>query len=315
MAAHSHSHQHGSEHSHDYFAGVNTRKLLAVVLIAWSLFIIQLVGAWVTGSLALLFDTVHVATDAIGVTVALIVAHLAARPPSARRTWGLKRLEVLAAMVQATMLLGVGAFVMVEAVQRFFDPQPLATRELLVFGTLGLAVNVVMILILLGGDRRNFNMRAAFLEVVNDALGSVAVIAGAIIIALTGWLQADALAAILIGLLIVPRTLKLLKETVSVLLESAPRGLDVEDVRRHLETLPHVVAVHDLHASQISSDLPILTAHVVVKDDCLTDGCAVETLKRLQTCVAEHFEVSIRHSTFQIEPESLQAAGHYDQLP
>lgn len=310
-AGSSHSHQHGHSHAHTG----NGRRLLVVVLIAWSLFLFQLVGAWLTGSLALLFDTVHVATDAIGVTVALLAAKLAARPPSARRTWGLKRIEVLAAMFQAAVLLGVGAFVLVEAVQRLFDPQPIVGTEVLVFGVIGLLGNIVMISVLVGGDRSNFNMRAAFLEVLNDALGSVAVIISAVIIATTGWLQADALVAMFIGLLIVPRTVRLLRETVSVLMESAPPGLDTQAVKEHLEALPHVVAVHDLHASQISSDLPVLTAHVILKDQCFIDGCTVETLKQLQTCVNEHFEVSIKHSTFQLEPESLQATGHYDQLP
>lgn len=158
-------------------------------------------------------------------------------------------------------------------------------------------------LVLFSGRGRNLNMRAAFLEVVNDALGSVGVIASAILIAVFGWYQADAVAGVLIALLIIPRTLILLRASGRVLLESTPAGLDLEDVRRHILALPHVVAVHDLHATQVSTDLPTLTAHVVV-DDTVTMEASAELLASLQQCVSEHFAVSIEHSTFQIEPES-----------
>ncbi|WP_237200673.1 cation diffusion facilitator family transporter [Rothia nasimurium] len=304
---HSHGHSHSHAHGHSHGAGVNERRLIVVVAIAWSLVAFQLVGAWLTGSLALLFDTVHVFTDALGVSVALAAARLARLPASSRHTWGFRRVEVLSAMFQAAVLLGVGLFVLYEAVQRLLEPAPIPGREVLIFGVIGLVGNIVMIAVLLGGDRTNFNMRAAFLEVLNDALGSVAVVISALVIWRTGFYQADALVAMLIGLLIIPRTVKLFRETTSVLLESTPRGLDLDEVRRHLESQPHVVAVHDLHASQISSDLPVLTAHIVLDDECFTSGHSVEILKNLQSCVADHFEVSIKHSTFQMEPRSLAA--------
>jgi len=146
-------------------------------------------------------------------------------------------------------------------------------------------------------------MRAAFLEVVNDALGSVGVITSAILIATLNWYRADAIAGILIALLIIPRTFILLRASGSVLLESTPPGLDLDAVRKHLEELPHVVSVHDLHASQVSTDLPTLTAHVVIKDQLSQEDSAA-LLRSLQECVAEHFPVSVEHSTFQIEPQS-----------
>lgn len=296
----------GHNHSHSQAPGAGNRgRLIVVVALAWALVAFQLLGAALTGSLALLFDTVHVFTDALGVTVALLAAHLAARPASPRRTWGYQRVEVLSAMFQAVALLAVGIFVAFEAVQRFFEPSEIPGQEVLVFGVIGLVGNIIMILVLMGGDRSNFNMRAAFLEVLNDALGSVAVIVSALIIWQTGYYQADAIVALLIGLMIVPRTVKLFRETVSVLLESTPKNLDVEALRRHLEGQPHVLAVHDLHASQISSSLPVLTAHIVLEDECFRDGHSVQILADLQTCVAQHFEVSIRHSTFQLEPRSL----------
>ncbi len=290
-------------------------RLLLVVGIAWFLCLVQFVGAILTGSLALLFDTVHVLTDALGLTAAFIAARLATRPASHKRTWGWKRVEVISAMFQAAILLGVGAFILVEALERFFNPSPIPGREVLIFGLVGLAGNVAMVCILAGGDRKNFNMRAAFLEVINDALGSCAVIISAGLISLFGWYRADALLAILIAGLIIPRTLKLLQETLSVLLESTPKNLDLQKLQEHLEAQPHVLAVHDLHASQIASDLPVLTAHVVLKDECFTSGHSVEILKELQHCVHQHFEVSIRHSTFQLEPQTLQGSEHYANLP
>lgn len=151
-------------------------------------------------------------------------------------------------------------------------------------------------------------MRAAFLEVLNDALGSVGVIASAILIATLGWYRADAVAGILIALLIIPRTLILFRASGAVLLEATPPGLDLADVRRHILELPHVVAVHDLHASLVSTDLPILTAHVVV-DDALAPEESAQLLRRLQECVAEHFPVSIEHATFQVETESHWGEG------
>ena len=147
-------------------------------------------------------------------------------------------------------------------------------------------------------------MRAVLLEVVNDALGSVAVLVAAAVIALTGWQRADAVASLVIAALIVPRTLRLLRETVAVLLESTPPGLDLDTVRAHLLALPHVLEVHDLHASQITSGLPVLSAHVVVEDSCFSDGHAPQVLDRLQACLASHFPVSVGHSTFQLEMAS-----------
>ncbi|WP_030015391.1 cation diffusion facilitator family transporter [Curtobacterium sp. S6] len=292
-------------HAHDHHHGPETgRKRLSIAFgIALALFVVQLVGAIWTGSLALLFDTVHVLTDAAGLGMALWAAVLMGRPATEHRTWGWKRVEVLAAAVQATVLIVVGIIVIVEAVQRFANPQPIADRELIVFGALGLLGNIAAIVVLFGGEK-SLNMKAAFLEVVNDALGSVAVLVSAVVIGLTGWVQADAVVALLIGVLIIPRALVILRESVSVLLESVPPGLDIAEVKRHIERHPHVVTVHDLHASRISTDLPVLTAHVVVRDDCFEDGHSAQLLCEIQNCISEHFEVSIAHSTIQLDPQS-----------
>lgn len=278
------------------------RKRLAVAFaITATILLAEVVGAIWTGSLALLVDAGHMLTDAGGLAMALFASHLSTRAASHRRTWGLRRAEVLAAAGQAAVLLGVGLFVIVEGIQRLSEPPAIPSTALLIFGIIGLVGNVASLLVLASSRSANFNLRAAFLEVINDALGSVAVIIAAVIIATTGWGGADSLAGLLIGLLIIPRAVKLLVETTNVLLEATPKGLDLPEVRRHMLGLPDVLEVHDLHASQIATGPPVLTAHVVVTPDPFTDGSLPELLDRLQDCVAGHFDVSIEHSTFQFE--------------
>lgn len=302
-------------HSHsraDVEADPSQRGRLAVAFgITVAILVAEIIGAILSDSLALLVDAAHMLTDAGGLLLALAAATLVGRPASVRRTWGFARAEVLAATAQAAILLAVGIFVFVEAVQRLISPTGIASTPLLIFGIIGLVGNIVSIAVLAGGRTANFNLRAAFLEVVNDALGSLAVIVAAIVITLTGWSRADAVAAMLIGLLILPRTFTLLRETVDVLLESAPRGLDLDNVRRHILELPHVRGVHDLHASRISSGLPVLTAHVVVDDECFYDGHASAIIDDLQSCVAEHFDVPIEHSTFQLERAAHSEHEHH----
>jgi cobalt-zinc-cadmium efflux system protein len=287
------AHSHGTESSHGRLAVALT--LSAVILVA------EVIGAIVTGSLALVIDAGHVLTDVGGLALALVASSLVRRPPTSKRTWGFGRAEVLSATAQAAVLLAVGLFVLVQGIQRLITPTPVASNQLLVFGIIALVGNVASLVVLSARRSANFNLRAAFLEVMNDALGSLAVIAASIVISLTGWTRADAIAALLIGALILPRSLILLRDTVDVLLESTPRGLDLNSVRKHLLEQPHVRAVHDLHATQIATGLPVLTAHVVVDDECFYDGHASAILDELQACVAEHFSVAIEHSTFQLE--------------
>ena len=282
------------------------RKLWIAFAITATLVAVQAVGAFVTGRLALLTDTAHAVTDASGLLVALIAASLMLRPATAKRTWGFRRIEVIAALGQASLLLVVGTYTAVEGVRRLFEPPEVPAGELLIFGVVGLAANIVAIVILSSSRAANFNMRAAFLEVLNDALGSLGVIVAAIVIATTGFLQADAIAGLFIAALIVPRAFKLMRETGSVLMEFTPQGLDLDAVRAHILELDHVKDVHDLHASTVATGLPTITAHVVVEDECFTDGHAADVLKSVKECVADHFPVSVLHSTFQIETAHIQ---------
>jgi len=278
-------------------------RLALVLAISGTILVVEVVGAVISGSLALLADAGHVLTDVAGLSLALGASVLATRPATLERTWGYRRAEVLAAAAQAAVLLAVGVFVLVEGVRRLFEPPSVASGAMIVFGVVGVLGNAASISLLARTRGENLNLRAAFLEVVNDALGSVAVLVAAVVIATTGWLQADAVASLLIGVLILPRTWKLLRETIDVLLEATPKGVDLAQVRDHLLDVPHVQDLHDLHASSVATNLPILTAHVVVDDGCFHDGHVPQLLDELQTCLAGHFDVE--HSTFQFEP-----AGH-----
>jgi len=296
---------------HDHAAGTNNRtRLLIAFSITVGVVIAQAIGAIITGSLALLVDTAHMLTDSAGLLMALLAAGLMQRPATNKHSWGLRRTEVLSAMAQSTLLFAVGIYALVEGIRRLFNPPEIQASGLLVFGIIGLLANIAAIVVLTSGRNSNLNMKAAFLEVVNDALGSVGVIISAIVIALFGWYQADAVVGILIAGLIVPRTIILLKASLGVLLESTPKGIDPESVRAHIMEMDHVTDVHDLHITRISSDLPVLTAHVIVDDSCFRDGHVAEMLPALQQCVAEHFDLSIEHSTFQIEPESSITREH-----
>jgi len=284
------------------------KKLWIAFGLTAAIVLIQFVGTIITGSLALLTDTVHALTDASGLLVALIAATLMHKPPTSRRTWGFRRIEVIAALGQASLLLAVGVYAAIEGIRRLVSPPEVPAIELLVFGVLGLGANVIALSVLASSRGANLNMRAAFLEVLNDALGSLGVIVAAVIMVTTGFLQADVIASLFIVALIVPRAYTLLRETLSVLMEFTPEGLDLDEVRRHIMELDHVLDVHDLHASTVATGLPVLTAHIVVKDECFTSGHVAQQLRAVQQCVSEHFEVAIHHSTFQIETADIAAA-------
>jgi cobalt-zinc-cadmium efflux system protein len=290
----------GHEHDHAVPAQGHRRPLATVLAISATVLVVEVVGAFLSGSLALLADAGHMLTDVAGLTLALAAAVLAARPATDTRTWGYRRAEVLAAAAQAAVLLAVGGFVLVEGVRRLFEAPQVTAGIMVVFGVVGLLGNAVSILVLSRIRGGNLNTRAALLEVVNDALGAVAVLVAAAVIALTGWTRADAIASLLIGALILPRTWKLLRETVDVLMEATPKDVDLAAVRAHIVEVEHVHEVHDLHASSVASDLPVLTAHVVVDDSCFRDGHLPKLLDELQQCLAGHFDVE--HSTFQFEP-------------
>lgn len=292
----SHHHDHGT-------SGQRHRgRLVAALTITVAVLVVELIGGVVTGSLALLSDAGHMLTDAAALAIALTATWLAGRPADHRWTFGWQRAEVLAALVNGVLLAVVAVLVLVEGVQRWQQPPEVTAPLMLAIGAVGLAANVAALLLLRGGQRESLNVRGAYLEVLGDLIGSVTVIAAAVVIVLTGWQRADAVASIAIAVLILPRAIALLRSVAKVLLEGTPEDLELADVRTHLENVDGVVAVHDLHAWTITSGVPVLTAHVVVDDRVLTPQQFCRALDEMQACLRGHFDVA--HSTFQLEPSS-----------
>ncbi|MFJ8228963.1 cation diffusion facilitator family transporter [Streptomyces sp. NPDC094448] len=307
-AGHDHGHTHGGPPPTGTAAAAYRGRLRVALTITLSVMVLEIVGGVVTGSLALVADAAHMATDGIGLGMALLAIHFANRPPSTNRTFGLARAEILAALANCLLLLGVGAYLLFEAVERFITPAETKSGLTIAFALVGLVANVISLALLMRGQKDSLNVRGAYLEVLNDALGSVAVLVSAVIILLTGWQAADPIASLLIGLMIVPRTVKLLRETLNVLLEAAPKNVDMAEVRRHIVELPGVEDVHDLHAWTITSGMPVLSAHVVVAQDVLDAVGHERMLHDLQGCLGDHFDVE--HCTFQLEP-----VGHAEHEP
>jgi cobalt-zinc-cadmium efflux system protein len=296
-------------HSHGTATGTHRNRLFGVLAITLSVMVAEVVGGLISGSLALIADAGHMLTDAAGIGLALLAAAFAARPATPERTFGYQRFEILAAVTNALLLFGVAGYVLIEAVRRFRDPPELSTGVMLAVATVGLVANLGSLLILRGGQQASLNVRGAYLEVLGDLLGSVAVIVAAVVIRLTGLTQADAIASVAIGLMILPRTWALLREAVDVLLEATPKGVDLAEVRRHINETSGVLDVHDLHVWTITSGLPVLSAHIVVTEDALADGGGGQVLDELGQCLSGHFDVE--HCTFQLE-----APGHQEhELP
>jgi cobalt-zinc-cadmium efflux system protein len=286
-------------------SGQHRRALAGALAAAVAVLAVQLVGAAVTGSLALLADAGHVLADAGGVALALGATLLAARPAAGHRTFGWARAEILAAAVNGLVLAAMGVYVFVEGVRRLVEPAPVDATGMALFALAGLVGNAVGVALLYRARAASLNLRGAFLEVATDTVTSVGVLVAAAVIGLTGFTRADAIVSLLIGLIIVPRALRLLRDAANVLLEAAPSDLDLAAIRQHIRDVDHVHDVHDLHVHTVTSGLPVLTAHVVVDDECFRDGHAPRMLDAVQACLAGHFDVE--HSTIQLEP-----AGHAD---
>jgi len=284
---------------------------MVVLAITVTVLVVQVVGGLFSGSLALLADAGHMATDAAGITAALLAASLAARPATNARTYGLQRAEILAALANALLLGGVAVWVLVEAARRWSEPADIESGLMLLVAAVGAAANLVSLLILRRGADESLNVRGAYLEVLGDLLGSVAVTVAGVIIVTTGYTRADAVASVLIAVMILPRAWGLLRDVLDVLLEATPRGVDLDFVRDHITGVRGVVDVHDLHAWTITSGVPVLSAHVVVDEACIADGRAGEVLDQLGECLQGHFDVA--HCTFQLEPVGHQAheAAHH----
>jgi cobalt-zinc-cadmium efflux system protein len=301
-----------SGHGHELTAtNAHRKRLLVVLVITFVVLIAEVIGGLIAGSLALLADAGHMLTDSTGLIMALIAAALATRAATVRRTFGLQRAEVLAALANALLLVGVAVWVLIMAVERLRNPAEIRSGLMLAVAVVGVLANLAGLLVLRPAQSTSLNMRGAYLEVFGDLVGSLAVIIAAVLILITGWTPFDAIASLAIVVLIIPRAWSLLREVVDVLLEATPHGVDLEEVRDHIRRVRGVVDVHDLHAWTITSGVPVLSAHVIVDHACISEGRSGEVLDRLGECLGGHFDVS--HCTFQLEPvghQEHEAAHH-----
>ena len=301
-----------SHASHDHAAGVTNRtRLLVAIGIVVVFFAVEVVGAVLSGSLALLADAGHMLSDAFGLTVALVALIIAARPATDRQTFGYQRAEVFGALINGVILTVVAVFVAIEGVSRLLRPDDVEvlSTPMLIVAVIGLGANIASMLVLRGGSGESIGMRGAYLEVLGDLIGSVAAIIAALVILFTGFAQADAIASLVIAALIVPRAFSLLRDVFHVLSESVPRNMDVETIREHILSTPGVVDVHDVHVWAITSGAPVFSAHVVVTKELFETGGTGALLDELGGCLTGHFDVA--HSTFQLEP--TEHAEHEDQ--
>jgi len=298
--------------AHDHHSGVNRTRLSIVLGIVGAVLIIEIVGALLTGSLALLADAGHMFSDTVGLTVALAATVIAARPATDRATFGFQRAEVFGALINGGILLAVAITVGVQAVSRLVSPGDVEIQSfpMLIVAAIGLLANIVAALLLRPQAASSINMRGAYLEVLGDLLGSVAAIVAAVIILTTGFMPADAIASLAIALMIAPRAVLLLRDAVRVLSESVPVETSVAEIRGHILATPGVVDAHDVHVWAITSGQPVFSAHVVVSDEVFANQATGQLLDELAECLADHFDVD--HSTFQLEP--LEHAHHEDHL-
>jgi cobalt-zinc-cadmium efflux system protein len=298
--AHAHAHGPGADSDRRYL-------LIALVLLA-AFMVGEVITAVLSGSLALLSDAGHMLSDVGAIGGSLWAISLAARPPSGKWTYGWKRAEILSAAANGITLLVVAGIVTAEAIGRLVHPPTVDGGPVIVVAAVGIAVNVAASWVLAKANRSSLNVQGAFRHVLTDLYGFIGTLAAGIIIVTTGFTRADAIASLIVVVLMVKAAWELLRDSGRILLEAAPEDMDLEQVRAHLTEVPHVVGLHDLHAWTVTSGLPALSAHVVIEDDCFNDGHAPRLLDQLQSCLTGHFVVE--HSTFQLE-----AAAHASHEP
>lgn len=287
-SAHSSSHRHSA-------AGARRGRLLIVLALVVGYLVVEVIGSLLTNSLALLADAGHMLTDAVGVGMALLAIHFATKPATATKSYGYYRLEILAAVANAVLLFGVAAYILFEAYQRFSQPPDVLGLPMLAIAATGLVVNLVSMRLLTAGAQASLNLRGAYLEVLGDLLGSVAVLVAGLVILATGWTPADPVASVVIALLILPRTWSLLREAVDVLLQATPKGVDLDEVRAHLLRAEGVADAHDLHAWALTSGMNVVSAHVIIEPN----ADAASVLDEICACLSDDFDME--HSTIQLE--------------
>jgi len=300
----------GKGHAHGANAAAAAdRRYLAIALgLICCLMVGEVVAAAFSGSLVLFADAGHLLTDVGALAASLWAARLAARPAKGIWTFGLKRAEILSAAVNGLSLAAIAVVIAVEAVMRLLHPTAVDGLVVLVVALTGVVVDLAATLVLARASRASLNVRGAFVHMVTDLYAFAGTAAAGLVIVLTGFRRADALASLVVVALMAKAAWCLLRDSGRILLQGAPDRVDLSAVRSHLMEVEHVVGVHDLHAWTVTSGLPSLSAHVVVDDSCFATGHAPQILDQLQACLGAHFEVE--HATFQLEP-----AGHSGHEP
>ena len=289
-------------HAHRVEPGGDIRYLAVALGLIAAFMVGEVVAAALSGSLALLADAGHMLTDVAALAASIWAARLATRPAQGSWTYGLQRAEILSAAVNGVSLAVIGAVIAVEAIRRLFAPPEVAGGVVLGAALVGAVVNVAATWVLARANRSSLNVRGAFAHILTDLYAFLGTALAGLVIVLTGWVRADAVASLVVAALMARAAWGLLRDSGRILLEKAPEGVSLEDVRSHLAQCDHVLDVHDLHAWTVTSGLPVLTAHVVLEDHCFTDGHAPRVLDTLQGCLGGHFDVE--HSTFQLETAS-----------
>lgn len=292
----------GTEHSHisaTSAAGRHRKPLVIALILTATYMVVEFIVGFSVNSLALISDAAHMGTDVLGLSMALAAITLASRKAATQRTYGLYRLEVLAALANGLLLFGVAGYVLYEAIQRFSDPPEVQGLPLFLVASVGLVVNLISFRLLMAGSKESLNLKGAYLEVLADLLGSVGVIIAAIILYTTGWQYADPIIGVGIGLFILPRTWKLTQQALRILMEVAPPNIDIDQVQVEILRLPGVSKVHDLHVWTITSGIESASGHIVIEDD--SDYRTV--LKTVLALLHEKYGIS--HATIQCEPRGF----------
>ncbi|HVB51014.1 MAG TPA: cation diffusion facilitator family transporter [Acidimicrobiales bacterium] len=288
------------DHSHTLSADTDVRYVMISLVLISAFLVIEVVTAILSSSLALLADAGHMLIDVAALATSAWALRLAKRPAEGRWTYGLHRAEILSAAVNGVTLAAVALLIGVEAVQRLFSPHHVTGGLVVAVAVLGIFINGVAAWILSKANQRSLNIRGAFLHVLTDLYAFVATAIAGLIIVFTQWERADALASLFVVVLMIRTAWGLLRNAGRILLQGTPDNLDLDDVRAHLIEVEHVLDVHDLHAWTVTSELPTLSAHVVVEERCFDSGHAPRVLDALQKCLSDHFRVE--HATFQLEP-------------
>lgn len=292
-------------HSHALPTSQNEKYIWVALGLTTLFLIVEVVGGLVTGSLALISDAAHMLTDTMALVIALVAIRIARKAPDAKRTFGYHRFEILAAAFNAALLFMVAMYILYEAYQRFRSPAEIQSTGMLVIAVFGLIVNLISMRLLSGGKDASLNVKGAYLEVWSDMLGSVGVIIGALVIRYTGWAWVDSVIAVLIGFWVLPRTWILLKESINILLEGVPKGMDIEKVQAALRAVPGILSVHDFHLWAVTSGKASLTAHVVYDPAYSTE----QLLPALKEILASQFAVYHTTLQFEINPCAHTADG------